>query len=428
MTQRWAQYPRNLTGANCKLGDQTIISLLATESVDSDYDTASAITIAPGGPFQKGQTIRTYEGGVDTGGWVVEDGSRELDGSRTWRSKAGAPFTNVPMVSYKLRRQGYLAARSTLSETRIGQGAYPPQFCTADYMRDTILGDGATPGLRKDLADGKIDNAELYKRQSSWIVVQFAWQIVQKICTWVGLTFNLQVDLPGCATNYSPADKPALTAIKEIAAWSGASCWLDHNGVLQIFGWDQAFTGACPARPGYVLQSETHQNLFSPTHVTVVGTMQGVVWWGGAPAHWAYDHSGYGDPRLKPMVWVPKGPGQWVNVGTPEPCSVTVGLQGPECAYPVNERIQIREYNINQILAAGVAKERLAYVHIMANASKWSGPGEGCQNLHPLTQNIIAVTRRLDWTGTYYKYSLDITGATARPTFGDTSDWWTTTQ
>jgi hypothetical protein len=434
MTQRWVQIPRAFSGANCTLGGQTLINWLATESVDSDYDTASAITIGPAGPFPKGTSLRSIEGGVDTGGWVVEDASKELDGSRTWRSKSGSAMAHIPLVSYSLRRVGYLQARTTLSEDCVGRGAYPPQFCTPDYMTYTILGGqpltdgsgGTSPGLLTDLAAGKIDQPTVWARKQSWQVVTGAQDMILQIAALAKVNVNFQVGLPGCASNYAPADKPALTAIKEIAAWSGASCWLDHEGVIQVFGWEQAFAGVCQARPGYVLTSETHQNLYSPTHVTVVGTMQGQTWVPPTQGRWV---SGRVDPdgTVIPPRYEPPRAGYSAPAGPPTPQCVVVALACPEATYPVNERIQIQDYNITINLAAAMAKERLAYVHLMATASKWSGPGEGHQSLHPLTQNILEVTRRLDWSGSYYKYTLDITGATGPPAF-NAPDFWSTTQ
>ena len=66
-------FPQGLDGSNCLLESQTLINLLATETAQADYDTASAVTLAPGGPFSKGDYLGTVEGGVETGVWVVED-------------------------------------------------------------------------------------------------------------------------------------------------------------------------------------------------------------------------------------------------------------------------------------------------------------------------------------------------------------------
>ena len=100
-----------LTGANCTLGGQALISLSATEDVDADYATATAVCIAEGGAHAAGETVQTVEAGVSTGYWVVEDPMTLKSGEKTWRRKNGAGFAHIPWVTYRLRRQGYHEAR-----------------------------------------------------------------------------------------------------------------------------------------------------------------------------------------------------------------------------------------------------------------------------------------------------------------------------
>ena len=49
-----------------------------------------------------------------------------------------------------------------------------------------------------------------------------------------------------------------------------------------------------------------------------------------------------------------------------------------------------------------------------------------CQNVQPLKNQVLQVTRRLDWTGTFYRYEMDIKVAKGLPSGGGTSDvgWW----
>ena len=412
------QFFRELNGSNCTLGGQTLINFLATESAEADYDTASAVCLAPGGPWAEGSILESVEGGVSTGGWCVEDRCVSKKAESTWRRREGQGFAHVPLVAYKLRRMGYLQARTTLSYPLLGAQKYPPKFCTYTY-RDRTLAPDLDDQLKPADQGGKgtIDYWEYQKRLAAWHTVGSAAEIIGVIAGWVGLTVVVNCQLPECADQYSPVDKPAATAIREIAAWSGASCFLDRLGRLQVYDFAATFPGGTGPRPATTLDEEDHKGLVSPTHVCLVGTCQPSVWIPPVP----------GGPRADPALpYRQPEPGRWQATGDTAAVMVTEKLNVNEAAHPVTERIEIRDYQVTPLMLEKIGKERLAQAAAAAHYGQYSGPATGCQNVQPLKNQVLQVTRRLDWTGTFYRYEMDIKVAKGLPSGGGTSDvgWW----
>ena len=139
-----------------------------------------------------------------------------------------------------------MAARATLSRGVVPSDSYPPKFMEAATF-NTYRWE-----LYHQWQDGILDGFEMRKQLDSWRVVGSAAQIIQTICGWVGLSYQLRTSLSNCALTYIPVDKPVIAAVREIASWSGASVMLDRNGVLQIFDWEEAFArGWEPAQPAH---------------------------------------------------------------------------------------------------------------------------------------------------------------------------------
>jgi hypothetical protein len=376
---------QNLTGANCRLSGQAIVSLQVSEDIDADYDTASAVCLAPDGLYGAGSVVETIEGGTSTGWWEVEDPVQSVSGEKTWRRRAGtAGYTHIPLVSYKLRRKGYMSARSTLSRGVVPSDSYPPKFMEA----------GAYNSYRWELyqqwQERTLDGFEMRKQLASWRVVGSAAQIIQAICGWVGLSYNLRTGLANCAPTYIPVDKPAITAIREVASWSGASVMLDRNGVLQIFNWEETFGrgGSTPSLRA-VTEYEVHYGLPAINHVSVVGT--------------TYSER--------------ESTGTWYKARKTYPIEVTESLSRAPGEKIVSDRIEIRDYVITPNLARGIARERLARAWLSANSTRFTGPAEGAQSVRPLSGSVLNVSRTLAWNGQAYRYEIAVMFARAAVPF-----------
>ena len=369
----------NLTGANCNLAGQAIISLQVSEDVDADYDTAAVVTLAPVGLFAIGSVINTVEGGVSTGWWEVEDPAQSVSGLKTWRRRQGnAGYAHIPLVSYKLRRKGYMAARATLSRGVVPSDSYPPKFMEATTF-NTYRWE-----LYHQWQDGILDGFEMRKQLDSWRVVGSAAQIIQIICGWVGLSYQMRTSLSNCALTYIPVDKPVIAAVREIASWSGASVMLDRNGTLQIFDWEEAFArGGSTPNLRTITEYEVHYGLSTITHVSVVGTSYGA------------------------------GGNRRVTI----PIEVTESLVRAPGEKIVSDRIEIRDYVITPNLARGMARERLARAWVAANSTRLVGPAEGAQSIRPLSGPVLSVNRSLNWNGQAYRYEIAVVFARAAVPF-----------
>lgn len=380
-------FSRLLTGANCTLGGQTIISLSVTEDLEADYDTASAVCLAPNGKHPRGSSVQSIEGGTSTGWWTVENPVVIRSGGRTWRRKAGvASYAHLPLVSYRLRRKGYLAARSTLSAANIGSDNFPPKFCTLVFLS------AITAELNERWRRGELHASEVQVLRRSWHPVYSATDVVSTIASWLGLPVQFRVGLPVMPDEYTPIGKPVIAAIREVAAWSGASVYLDRSGTLVVYDWQETYSrgGEIP-RPAAVLDEELHDALYPVTHVSVVG-------------------SGYaGDYRQQTAV------------------EVTESLTAATGERPVEERIEIREYPINPALAQKIARERLSRIALEAGIVRYRGPAEGSQSIRPLENRVFSVTRTLEWDGTKYRYELELAAPQAGMVWNaalPATGWW----
>ena len=408
-------YFESLTGANCTVGGQTIISLTATEDMEADYDTASAICLAPGGIHDRGTQVQTVEGGVSTGLWITDDAAWIYSGRKTWRRRSGTDaYTHLPLVSYRLRRKGYLQARATISRATLGTDNYPPKFCTQQRMYEI------NQEINARIKAGELTYYAANRERGTWRPVAGAADIIRTVCGWVGLPVSFRVNLKACAEEYMPVGKTALAVCKEVASWSGASCHLNRSGTLVVYDWQQVYGQASSVpMPQSLLEIEEHQAVPSPTQVTVVGKgYKGVVV----------------DRPAKPAGWSPSGiwrPAQpaatYISGRHEKAVEVTESIGVPGGGRHVEERIEINNYPLDPQLAQAIARERLARAELQALSGTYQGPAEGCQSYAPITHRIFSVTRTLNWTGSAYRYEITICGPRATMSWGsilDDSGWW----
>ncbi|MBN1320732.1 MAG: hypothetical protein JXA87_07825 [Thermoleophilia bacterium] len=408
-------YFQNLTGANCLVGGQTIISLSVTEDMDADYDTAAAICLGAGGNLSPGQVVETVEGGWSTGLWVVDSASAIASGPKTWRRKAGEGFTHLPLVSYRLRRKGYLQARATVSKGTLGKDNYPPKFCTKRRWEELVR------ELQGKARDGEISFFDAYKETGSWQAVAGAGEIIETACKWVRLPIAIGVQLSKCPEEYIPVGKSIMAMCKEVAGWSGASCHLDRYGTLRVYDWQQVYnSGAELPMPASLVEAEEREGLAFPTQVTVVGKgyRGAVVERPADPGHWS----------ASGRVWVPAQPAvSYISGRAEKAVEVTESLPLPAGGSHVEERIEITSYHIDPQLAQLIARERLSRSLLAAVSGTYSGPGEGYQAYCPVEFPIFTLNRRLNWNGSAYRYEVEITGPRVSIDWGAPSDeggWW----
>ncbi len=379
-----------LNGSNCTVSGQTIVSLAATEDLVADYDTASAVCLAPSGAHAKGSTVQTIEGGVSTGYWTVEDPVRVKSGARTWRKKSGDhSYGHIPLISYRLRRLGYMQARSTLSAWNIGYDNFPPKFCTIARLAEI------TNEVGERSRNGEIHPSEARALRQSWNPVYSGADVVAHICSWVGLSVQFGVGLPLMPEEYTPIGKTVISALQEVASWSGASIRLDRSGTIVVYDWQETYgRGGSVPRPQAVLEEEYHDTLYPITCLTVVGS----------------GLSGY-----------------YRTLAQDTAVEVTEGLATAAGERTVEERVEIREYPITPALAQKIARERLSRIALEAGIVRYRGPAEGSQGIRPLASRVFSVTRNLEWDGLKYRYEIDITAPTSSISWGadlPQSGWW----
>lgn len=384
-----AEFSRNLNGSNCHLSGQAFISLQVSEDLDADYDTASAVCLAPDGPHSKGEIVRTVEGGVSTGYWHVDAVVRRRSGERTWRTRCDTGARgHLPLYEYRLRRSGWLAARSTISAANIGADNFPPKFCDQGSY-DRMMQDASQAVSR-----GEITEWEYWNIARGWRPVGSAPDIIRTLCGWVGLPVSFRCSLPVIAPEYIPVGKPIITACKEVASWSGASCYLNRSGTLVIYDWLETFArgGRTVPMPAAVLEDELHDAIYSTNSVTVIGTER---FWAFTPSTWnnetrTFDGGGFG--------WATRA------------VEVTASLEMATNERQVEERIEVSDYFITCDVATWLAWSRLGRVALEAAIGRWRGPAEGSQAYCPLDYHAFEVTRTLEWTGKFYRYEIEIAG------------------
>jgi hypothetical protein len=383
-----AEFSRNLNGSNCTVGGQTIISLSATEDIDADYDTASAVCLAPGGPHAKGAIVQTKEGGVSTGYWHIDEVVTPRSGQRTWRSTGGAAFDHLPLYQYRMRRKGWLAARATLGPMVLGRENFPPRWVPFISYQNMVA------AMTTAIGAGSLTWQELWATTAGMRPVGSAEDIIRQICAWVGLPVTFKCQLPVLAPEYSPVNKPAISALREVASWSGASVMLNRNGTIVIYDWQDTFSrgGSTVPMPAALLESEEHDAIPSVNAVTVVGTDR---WWAAQPATWntetmSFDGGGFG----------------WATAAV----EVTESIARADNEWPVEQRIEISDYFITPDLARRLAREQLSRAALEAGVGNYRGPAEGSQAICPVTSHCFSVSRSLEWDGSKYRYEIDITG------------------
>jgi hypothetical protein len=407
----------------CTFGTDIVLAMHASEVLDADYDTGTVDCLeATTGTWQKPGTEHTLTvNGASLGSWCIEDAVELRSGDRTLKwDPATESFYHLGYVTYKLRRAGYQKARATICRD-LCPGVYPPRFCTYEVYNalDTILNNRvaasqaaigvawtayvASPTAETQAAYDAARAAQAalmadrFNQMNGRQKVSSPGEIVTTICGWVGLAVTGTEGLSYMPDEYSPVSKPIITAVREIASWSGKSVLLDRSGTLVIFDWTAVFTGSNTPYPAAILEEEYHDALYPVTHVTVVGSQLSPL-----------AHEGHYDYTTSPPTWVPWDP----TAQTSDPGGSTAVEETQWMMttgdYPVEERIEIRDYSITPELARNVALERLARGVLEAGLVTRRGPAEGCETICPVTYPVFAVTRTLQWTGAQYIYEISI--------------------
>lgn len=407
----------NFTGANCTLGGQTIISLNVTEDAEADYDTASAVCLAPDGPWPKGTTVQTIEGGTATGWWEVDNPVISESGSKTWRKKQGGPGAHIGLVAYRLRRKGWMKGRATISRTLLGRDKYPLKFCSRE--RYTQMNNE----LSNAWQNKEISIFEKIRIMESWHPVYGPADIAYYVTNLVGLPVAMGVKLEHMPPEYIPVGKSIMTICREVASWSAASVYLDRNGILNFFDWQEAFNRSNNREPGLPLYTEIdYNNGMSPCNeVTVIGS--GRV----RTTHTIPAQPDRPDPIHPGNIWPGHPEITYVRYGNVKAVEVTEYIDRVSGEYPVEERIEIRDYELTPTLASKIARERLCKAALQSMLIRWHGPAQGAGGLHPLMNSIYSVNRQLEWTGTGYRYEADIMtpwGVVPFPGGTSPGGWW----
>lgn len=384
-------YMKNLTGANCQVGGQTIISLNAAEDLNTDFRTASAVCLAPSGRHEVGEVVQTVEGGVSTGYWEVESWDRIRSGEQTWRKAGGgSKFSHLPLYSYKLRGKGYSKARGTLSKVNIGSDRWPPKFGNWTYLGSL------NTKHHEAILKGEMTSFDARDIMKAYQGVWFGWEVISHVCSWLGLPVQFRAWPKIMPEEYLPVDKPLLAVCKEVAAWSGCSCYLDRNGTLQVYDFQESYGrrgGANVPVPASVLEESWVDSYAPVTEVIVVGYKVRRGYFGEAD--------------------------QQIGVEEVERIAIPSGTKH------VTERIEIKEYPISEGLGKYIARERLSRVVLEGTPVVYRGPAEGSQSYAPLTHNVFSVKRNLSWDGKgMYRYEAEITGPRSVVSWGPITGSW----
>ena len=389
---------QGLTGSNCHLSGQVLISLSVTEDIDADYATAAAVCLAPGGAHAAGETVETVEAGVSTGYWVVEDPVRLQSGQKTWRRWNGAPFAHMPWVTYKLRRKGYHEARGTLSKVNLGSDDSPPKYWSVeyDYRMANDLNAKAARGDLVTVADGnpfgpQLNYQEYQRRMAGHRTVASGGDVIRHLCGLMGMSVTFLAPCPVMVDEYIPIGKPLMTAVKEVASWSGCSVYLGRSGGFVIYDFTAAYSHGSIPHPSIVLEEETHDALYPVTFVTVIG-----------------EHADWSQAYV-----IPDGgaftDGAWQWQEKTAPVEWSEGIAATPGTKHVEERIELREYSVTPAMAQKVARERLIRSALGSGTVVRRGYADGCQSIQPVYSKVFSVTRNLEQSEGTFHYTIDLT-------------------
>jgi len=400
-----ATYSENLNGANCHLSGQTMLSLQITEDAGTDFATGTVTSLAPNGAHALGAIVETVEGGVSTGLWVVVKRTVLQSGEKTWRRRDGdANYRHLPYVTYRLRRAGYLECRATISQANVGVDNWPPRFCSYEGYRIKEW------GLYQQQLHGEITFWDYMAGLEGLITVGSGAELIQRIAGWFGLTVQFWVNCPILPEEYNPVGSTLLSAVKEIASWSGADVYLGRSGLI-VYSFDAVFgQGRALPRPASVAVHEEVEELQGTTLVSVIGEK--------------YSHQmtleEWGS-RGEDGAWIPP---TWGFARTAEAVEYSTQIGG--VALHVEERLEIKEHSVSDALARRISQQKIGRLILENALHVWRGPAEGSQNVQPLANGVLGVNRTLQWQGAKYRYEIDIRGPQTELGWSadDTGGWW----
>ena len=359
-------------GSNCTLGGQPLLSLTVNESALSDYDTAAAVCLASS-PHDLMDTVTTYEGGVDTGQWTVEEARTIKSGDK--RTAVG----HIPMVSYKLKRVNWRLFRAPLSSRNLGDFLYPPKFMSENEYRRQQLEFAKTASLTTGVA-----------KQPPWTgyrIVNTGEEIIRIIASWFNLPIYY-VPMPYMAKQYVPSDQTILGAIKEIAGWNGFTPYLRRDGTLTFFRIGDTFAGTHWNGLSFEFERETVQSIPDTTLYKIVGDLG----FGRDDSYWTWE--------------------ELASQGKPKDYWYTATAAVPHFGNPhVEARREISDYKRDAATAGAMARNEIEKALLASNYVRVRGVAEGYTGLRVLQNGISQLQRQLNWDGTYYSYEIDLTYA-----------------
>lgn len=406
-------FSENLTGANCHLSGQTILSLQVTEDAGTDFASASVTTLAPGGPHALRSVVETVEGGVSTGSWVVVKRTVLNSGEKTWRRRDGdAAYRHLSYVTYTLRRAGYLEARATISKGNVGADNWPPKFWSAEWWRLH------SRDLTHRWLWGELTWWEYDQALRGALIVSSGNDLISRLAGWFGLSVSFWVSCPVLPEEYVPVGQTLLSAIREVASWSAADVYLGRSGLV-VYSFEDVFSrGRSVPRPTAVLEREVVDEVPDTSLITVVGEEYGYQQVIAEEAHREKIEDENGDEQ---WVWVPPKRELERQAHAVERSTHITGAE-PD----VEERHEIKEYSLTEAIAQKICRQKIARLVLENELTVWRGPGEGSQSIEPLFSQVLGINRSLQWDGTKYRYEIDIRGPKGRLSWNrpKVEGWW----
>ena len=215
---------QNLNGSNCHLGGQAIISLCHRgHRRRLRHRFLSPWPLSDSPPSARSSTP-----------WRVESrpaGGRSRIGgahlrTKTWRRRGEARGTPTSPSDLLTPAQGLHGGSDHPFQGQGPSDDYPPKF----WSRSAFITDRwelSTSGGRDP------GGFEIASRLASWRVMGRAAQLRPSAAGSVSRFISAPAS-PTAQQSYMPVDKPAMTAVREVASWSGPSVMLDHNGALHL--------------------------------------------------------------------------------------------------------------------------------------------------------------------------------------------------
>jgi hypothetical protein len=382
-------------GSTCTAGGRPIISLSTNEGALSDYATASCVVLAGDSPDGVRAAMDTYEGGEFTGHWEVESCNSLKDTSQTLYGTS----SHIPLFAYKLKRLNWSKFRATLSKSNLGKNVYPLRFMTEDEYK-----------LQKDAFNSK-NPKPATDPTKGFLIIKNGFDIIKYIGIYMGVIDDIDMGSAGgltlCAPSYVPADQVTLSAIKEVASWSGYSTYLDRNGRLTFYRPIDKFMGKFKLDIPYISAREYNASVPDITYSKVIGNYG----WSnadGSDKPFFYRKVLGGFTSTSPGIMTRETFYEAIpNENFTEAYARISSYSGKH----VETRRAVSEYKLSPELGMRMAQTDIMLSLMQGNNLHTRGIADGEQHIEPLQNGVIDVTRSLTWSGDHYTYEVDYTTA-----------------